>query len=443
MDTSPDNPILFHEKRKQFQRRGFCAMGTPMRSYEKTHPWLAFGFNTERLSQRTLLLLGEAYSKCTHIAGVPLKPATAIALHELYLAKGIAGTTAIEGNTLTEAQVRNVISGKLSLPPSQQYLQREVENVVRACTEIGQRVVQGQVRLTPGWIQHLNRLVLQDLPKDEHVVPGEIRGYEVGVLRYRGAPYEDCGYLLHRMCEWLNEWPSDAWGVKSEIATAVLKAILAHLYIAWIHPFGDGNGRTARLLEYYFLADAGVPSPAAHLLSNHYNLTRVEYYRHLERASTTENGVAGFVEYAAQGLVDGLHGQLDVIRQQQWQMAWRDYVHERFNDQRTETGQRQRDLLLALGARPWQMIPRKDLTDLTPGLARRYAGTSDRTLSRDLNALLDQGLMERMEDGYRARLEIVLAFLPPRKLTDTELREAERIAKEMEKAGLQLDLFGS
>jgi Fic family protein len=415
-----------------------------MRSYEQTHPWLTFQFNAERrLSQRTLLLLGEAYSKCTHIAGVPLKPAIAKGLHQLYFAKGVAGTTAIEGNTLTEAQVKDAIAGKLNLPPSQQYLQQEVENIAQACNEIGQRVVQGQVRLTPEWIQHLNQLVLQGLPRDEHVVPGEIRGYEVTVLRYRGAPHEDCGHLLHRMCEWLNEWPPSAWGVKSEIATAVLKAILAHLYIAWIHPFGDGNGRTARLLEYYILADAGVPSPAAHLLSNHYNLTRTEYYRHLERASTTENGVGEFVEYAAQGLVDGLYGQIDVIRQQQWQMAWRDYVYELFNDQRTETGLRQRDLLLALGARPWQGIPRKDLTDLSPGLARRYAGTSDRTLSRDLNALLEEGMVVKTDEGYRARLEVVLAFLPPRKLSDAEIREAERISKELADAGLQLDLSGS
>jgi Fic family protein len=302
-------------------------------------------------------------------------------------------------------------------------------------------VVQGQVRLTPEWVEHLNHLVLEGLPRDEHVVPGEIRGYEVGVLRYRGAPYEDCAYLLGHMCEWFNEWPPGAWGEKSEIATAILKAILAHLYIAWIHPFGDGNGRTARLLEFYFLADAGVPSPAAHLLSNHYNLTRTEYYRHLERASTTASGVADFVEYAVQGLVDGLLGQLEVIRQQQLQMAWRDHVYESFVDQRTETGLRQRDLLLALGARPWwQMVPRKDLVDLTPGLARRYAGTSERTLSRDLNALLEKGLLVRTEEGYRARLEEVLAFLPPRKLTETELLEAERIVKEV---GAQLDLFGS
>lgn len=411
--------------------------------YEETHPWLTFTFNAERLSQRTLLLLGEAYSKCSHIAGVPLKPAVAESLHRLYFAKGVAGTTAIEGNTLTEAQVKEVIAGNLRLPPSQQYLQQEVENVARACNEIGQQVVQRQVRLTPEWIKHLNRLVLQDLPKEEHVAPGEIRTYEVGVLRYRGAPPEDCEHLLRRMCEWFNEWPEGAWGVKSEIATAVLKAILAHLYIAWIHPFGDGNGRTARLLEYYLLADAGVPSPAAHLLSNHYNLTRTEYYRQLERTSTTESGVGDFVNYAVQGFVDGLLGQIEVIRQQQWQMAWRDYVHDEFHDQRTETGLRQRDLLLALGTRPWQMIPRKELTELSPRLARRYAETSERTLSRDLNALLDAGLMVKTDAGYRARIEVVLAFLPPRKLSDAEIREAERIAREMEKAGLQLDLFNS
>ncbi|NOY75701.1 MAG: hypothetical protein GXP32_07900 [Kiritimatiellaeota bacterium] len=32
---------------------------------------------------------------------------------------------------------------------------------------------------------------------------------------------------------------------------------LAHVYIAWIHPFGDGNGKTARLMEFYLLLRSG------------------------------------------------------------------------------------------------------------------------------------------------------------------------------------------
>ncbi|WP_433223897.1 Fic family protein [Dactylosporangium sp. CS-047395] len=46
---------------------------------------------------------------------------------------------------------------------------------------------------------------------------------------------------------------------------AMIKAMLAHLYLAWIHPFGDGNGRTARLIESQLLLQAGVPVPAANV----------------------------------------------------------------------------------------------------------------------------------------------------------------------------------
>ena len=52
-------------------------------------------------------------------------------------------------------------------------------------------------------------------------------------------------------------------------AYAILKAIFAHLYLVWIHPFGDGNGRTARLLEFHILTAASLPYPVTHLLSNY------------------------------------------------------------------------------------------------------------------------------------------------------------------------------
>ena len=58
-----------------------------------------------------------------------------------------------------------------------------------------------------------------------------------------------------------------------EQSIAILRAITAHLYLIWIHPFGDGNGRLARLVEFTILLKSGIPSIAAHLLSNHYNAT--------------------------------------------------------------------------------------------------------------------------------------------------------------------------
>ncbi len=56
-----------------------------------------------------------------------------------------------------------------------------------------------------------------------------------------------------------------------------------------------------------------VPLPAAHLLANHYNLTRDQYYRELGEASRTSK-TTKFLGYATQGLVDGIRDQIDRVR---------------------------------------------------------------------------------------------------------------------------------
>ncbi len=91
-------------------------------------------------------------------------------------------------------------------------------------------------------------------------MPGQLRTHSVGVLRYRGAPAADLEYLVERMCKWLNDFRID--DDELTFTAAILRAALAHLYVAWIHPFGDGNGRTARLVEFQILIQSGVPLPA-------------------------------------------------------------------------------------------------------------------------------------------------------------------------------------
>ena len=76
-----------------------------MRTYEQSHPWINFNIVLRKADPKLWLLLGEAASKCEHIVGVPLRPTTDQLLHRLYLAKGALGTTAIEGNTLSENEV--------------------------------------------------------------------------------------------------------------------------------------------------------------------------------------------------------------------------------------------------------------------------------------------------------------------------------------------------
>ncbi len=383
---------------------------TSSRTYEKTHHWLTFVFPAHKVPHHVWILLGEAQSKFEHIAGVPLKPATAKRLHNLYLAKGALATTAIEGNTLSEEEALKRVEGKLTLPPSREYLGKEIDNIVGACNEILRAAMaDGPVRLVPDAIKGFNRAALLGLAVAPEVEPGEVRKHSVTVARYRGAPAEDCDYLLERLCEWLSEDWSALGG--SGAIVAVLKAVLAHLYLAWIHPFGDGNGRTARLLEFRLLIDAGIATPAAHLLSNHYNQTRTEYYRQLDAASKSGGDVIPFVRYAVQGLVDGLRAQLEEIRFQQWDVAWVNYVHDRFRDKKSPAQSRQRDLVLDLSESP-EDVPVQKLSQVSPRVSAAYASKTSRTLLRDVAFLVNLGLIERTEKGYRAKKERILAFLP-------------------------------
>jgi Fic family protein len=187
--------------------------------------------------------------------------------------------------------------------------------------------------------------------------------------------------------------------------------VLAHLYLAWIHPFGDGNGRTARLVEFQILISSGVPAPAAHLLSNHYNQTRTEYYRQLDLASRSGGAVLPFINYAIRGLVDGLRAQLSVIRDQQWKVAWQNYVHDCFRNTSGPNHDRRKHLVLDLSDRE-EAVPFAKLSEVSTRLATAYAGRTRRTLARDVNALLKMKLLKKEVAGISACKEVILAFLP-------------------------------
>ena len=332
----------------------------------------------------------------------------------MYLAKGVLASTAIEGNTLSEDEVLQHLDGELKLPPSREYLRQEIENIIHACNEIVKSVAAGQTsEITTGMISEMNGMVLRGLELDDDTRPGQLRTRGVTVGRYRGAPAEDCEYLLDRLCMWLNGSDFSPENGLGGVAMAILKAVIAHLYIAWIHPFGDGNGRTARLLEFQILISSGVPAAPAHLLSNHYNLTRTDYYRQLDRASKGGGDVVPFLIYAVEGFLDGLSQQLDVIWQQQWDVTWRNYVYEFFRDKRSEAARRRRHLALDL-SRLKAPVSLSDLPDISPRLAREYASKTSRTLSRDVNALIGEGLIVKTSQGYRAHKELIFAFLSPR-----------------------------
>ena len=391
------------------------------RKYQETHPWISFRFNPMTLGPGTLIKLGEALSKCDHVCGAPLPPAEADLLNKVSLTKGIHATTSIEGNTLTEEEVEKRIDGKLTLPDSIEYQGAEIDNLLEIFNEIANLSISQELPpLSIELIKSWNKRILKDQPLGEDVTPGEFRNHSVVVGNaYRGAPAEDCPYLMDRFISFITEelqtddatWHKPLW---------IIRPIIAHLYFAWIHPFGDGNGRTARLIELYLLLNAGIPIPSAHILSDYYNRSRGRYYQALKQASKADNyehGLASFIDYAITGFVEGLQEQVARIENVQIHIAWESFIHEIIAAHgHNETWSRRRILARNL---PYitnddGFIQKSEIRYANKELIKLYEGKSQKTATRDLNALVECHLarQEGDRDRYASNIELMAAFLP-------------------------------
>jgi Fic family protein len=249
-------------------------------------------------------------------------------------------------------------------------------------------------------------------------MPGKFRaaGHNVVVDSYRPPVGEDVLALMIRFCEWMRDAFRYEEG-KQSFQDQVIQAIVTHVYIAMIHPFGDGNGRTARLIEFYIQLRAGLPDMASHILSNHYNDTWQEYYRQLGLC-VRDRDLSGFVRYAILGFRDGLKGVLDIVQANLLEMSWHKFIYDTLDSKKAKGKtraivKRQRTLALQFSVDRWQTP--EELVVSTGVLAREYATLSSATLSRDLAELERLELIARDKGRYKGNIEIMRGHLPMRK----------------------------
>ncbi|RCL04149.1 MAG: hypothetical protein JSC189_000197 [Candidatus Tokpelaia sp. JSC189] len=150
-----------------------------------------------------------------------------------------------------------------------------------------------------------------------------------------------------------------------------------------------------------------MPSSAAHLLSNHYNETRNEYYRQLDTASRNGGDILPFINYAVQGFVDQIRNQIKHIRTEQLRIVWINYVHSRFKTLSSRKDRRRRDLLLHISE--FGLLHKNIIGVMA---LKIYAGKTVTTLKRDIGYLRSEELIEETLTGYFPNLKALTAFLP-------------------------------
>ncbi|MDY6851503.1 MAG: Fic family protein, partial [Thermodesulfobacteriota bacterium] len=206
-----------------------------------------FIFSRKYSQEKLLGLLVEARVLYQTVGDLPILPKLAAQLKEEVIRRSIFGTAAIEGNPLTEEEVGLIISEA-----------DQTKETDRARTEIRNLKTAYDITNGLGWAEAASELdeeVIRKIHKTitlgiEHKynVPGQYRNIRVEVGdRGHGGVYvppkclPDIEKLLKEFIVWINSGEVTA-------LEPPIRAALAHYYLALIHPFGDGNGRTARIV---------------------------------------------------------------------------------------------------------------------------------------------------------------------------------------------------
>ena len=352
--------------------------------------------------------LAQVHALAAVIRAIPIPPAVQQRLDRLNIVRAVRGTTGIEGTEMSEEEVAQVMaSGDAAsiLGPDRERDEQETRNASTLMQHVAQYVRQHpDAPLNEPLILSFHRMLTGGI-NYPHNEPGSYRNHAVNVGPYRPPPDgEQVRELMARFIRWFNEGPPTSWD-------SVVRAIVAHFYVVSIHPFGDGNGRTARAVESFLLYRAGVNARGYYSLANYYYQHRDQYIHSMNDVQLRgSKDLTGFVAFALRGLVSELQAVYDEVLEEVSILAYRDHARRILADTGrlgTPAGERQLQLLTELAERP---VSIRALRSGAEPLSRLYRGVTARTLARDLNYLREHDLVAIEGDELRARIDLMTQF---------------------------------
>ncbi|NQT89766.1 MAG: Fic family protein [Candidatus Omnitrophica bacterium] len=120
------------------------------------------------------------------------------------------------------------------------------------------------------------------------------------VVEYMPPKTKDMPGLVDTFLSWLNS-------EKSAVINPVIVAGIVHFEVARIHPFIDGNGRTARLLASLILYKRGFDHRRFFALDDYYDEARENYYAALRTAQNSKRDLTKWLEYFTDGVLYSVH----------------------------------------------------------------------------------------------------------------------------------------
>ena len=333
----------------------------------------------------------------------------------------VHGSTALEGNPLSESQIADFLGGKVGLDSEGREF-RQILNADTAQNWVRTRFGPGRPPISVQDILHMHDLMTR-LSDESNNVPGRLRthGVQVGTPEFGGvhpgAPHEDLPRLMDDFVDFVNS-PR----LRSE--HPVVRALLAHFFLVTIHPFGDGNGRVSRLVEAAILYEGGYNVHGFYGLSNYFYRNGDDYKRRLQECRRVQPfDLAPFVEFGLRGFETELHGINSFIKTKMNRLVYRNTLTQalgmRVSKRRHLLNVREYSLLSFLLEETEPTDPfsesqptRIRIADLvnSPYVRGAYRDVTDRTFIREIRRLSELGFITLEVDPESGRELVGIDF---------------------------------
>lgn len=332
-------------------------------------------------------------------------------LDRLNRVRAVYGTTALEGNPLSEPEVSHQIeladretNGE---PPARlSSEQAQIRNASRAQDWVKKRFGPDSSTLGMADILTMHRMITEGSDENQNI-PGTFRSQSVQVGApdlggvHIGAPHERLGSLMEEFITFLNSR-------KIRYEHPVIRALLAHFFLVTLHPFGDGNGRISRLLESGILFQGGYNVHGFYGLSNFFYRNGDQYKTLLQESRRTPDNfdITPFVKFGVEGFASELEGINNFVKAKTNRVMYRQMLVSNFNrkvsERRRMLNQREHQLLLWLldetePVDPFSENPSRSIGIvelLNSGYVRgAYSNVTTRTFTRELARLSNLGFI--------------------------------------------------
>ena len=358
-------------------------------------------------------LLVEAKSAAAVLRQMPYLRQWIEQAHEEQLRLEAAGTSRIEGAEFTPREQEEALASDAHHHTGLTHSQRQLRSANATYRWLQTQPANRPV--TSDFILAIHRRIVTGCD-DDHCEPGAMRpdGWNVtfGTPMCRGAEGgNECQVAFDALCA--------AIAGEFRQNDPIIQAVAAHYHIGAMHPFGDGNGRTARALEAFMLRSAGVNDVVMVSLSNYYYEHKDEYLASLNRSRRNGHDITPFLLFALKAIIDRCNALSEEITANHRRILFREFARSLFGQLRSP---RRR----VLAGRQLQILDTlidgdsEDFANLLKQVQPYYKNLKlpERAIVRDIIGLIELGAIFFDDD---AQLTLNLDW--PQEFSESELLE--------------------